>query len=71
MRPTQLRINPSAELVEAILEVIERTGRHAWLEVVELCAHAKTGGCWGRRSTSQHTRARTVRGAPDGARVRR
>ena len=34
----------AAELAEAILEVIERGGRHAWVEVVELCARAKRAG---------------------------
>lgn len=31
----------AAELANAILEVIERGGRHAWVEVVELCATAR------------------------------
>ena len=33
----------AAELAEAILGVIERGGRHAWVQVVELCARAKRG----------------------------
>jgi hypothetical protein len=31
----------AADLANAILDVIERGGRHAWVEVVELCATAK------------------------------
>jgi hypothetical protein len=33
----------AAELAEAILEVFERGGKHAWVEVVELCARTKRG----------------------------
>jgi hypothetical protein len=33
----------AAELAEAILAVIERGGKHVWVEVVELCARAKRG----------------------------
>jgi hypothetical protein len=34
----------AAQLADAVLAIIERGGRHAWVEVVELCARARREG---------------------------
>jgi hypothetical protein len=48
----------AAELAEAILEVIERGGKHAWVEVVELCARARRGGSAAAEASDRGPRER-------------